>query len=124
MYHTNSLTISKHGLTQLINSFHFAEEQNTPLSVALTLSWAKTANWTEALYAFHRERFLNNLTKWIRRQAVVPAYLWTAEISNTQGLHQHLLVASLDIDNDDVLIYFRQYPAIIVEPHRHAIALV
>ena len=92
MYHTNSLTISKHGLTQLINSFHFAEEQDTPLNVALTLSWEKTANWTEAQYATRRELFLNNLTKWLRRQPVVPAYLWTAEISNTQGLHQHLLV--------------------------------
>ena len=92
MYHTNSLTISKHGLIQLINSFHFAEEQSTPLNVALTLSWTKTANWKEAFYASHREHFLNNLTKWLRRQDIIPAYLWAAEISNTQGLHQHLLV--------------------------------
>ena len=92
MYHTNSLTISKHGLTQLINSFQFAEDKCTPLNVALTLSWEKTANWTEAQYATRRELFLNNLTKWLRRQAVVPAYVWTAEISNRQGLHQHLMV--------------------------------
>ena len=92
MQHTDSLTISRHGLTQLINSFQFAEQQDIPLNVPLTLSWGKTADWNESLYATHRERFLNNLTKWLRRQDITPAYLWSAEISNTQGLHQHLLL--------------------------------
>ena len=92
MYHTNSLTISKHGLTQLINSFHFAEEKGTPLNVALTLSWEKTANWKEALYASRSGLFLNNLTKWLRRIDVTPAYVWSAEISQRQGLHQHLML--------------------------------
>jgi hypothetical protein len=90
--HIVSDCISRHSVEQIVNAFAFSEYNNTPFTAFFTVAWSKTDNWTPCQLSTLQEQFSRNLRRWLERNALPNAYIYTVENGETVGFHTNVAV--------------------------------
>lgn len=76
---------------QLINAEAFSAK-DCPLTAHATIRCERSASYSADDAARWRGRFLDKTARWLLRQDVKPAYLWTAERGPQSGEHLHVML--------------------------------
>lgn len=77
----------------MLNGWAFADQAGMPLNVMVTIHWGAILIAAEKSAGKRLRLFMHRLGKWLRRQKLPLAYVWTHEVSPTAGLHTHIVLS-------------------------------
>jgi hypothetical protein len=80
--------------SNLLNAWAFAEHQLTPLDLHVVVHWERLNLIAGQSILAQQAKFLDRVSKWLRKRQKPMAYLWTIEFSAKKGHHTHLLLSA------------------------------
>lgn len=77
-------------LRSILNAEAFAESIKTGFAVHVVMHWRRDPAFTPALWSRRLTRFLDKLTRWLRRHRFPVAFAWVNEVGKAYGEHTHI----------------------------------